>query len=61
MASDDAFVGLGGFGVTGGGEAMDARVRSLRVAREQPSILADVVKRARRIAARCAARRPTSS
>jgi CheY-like chemotaxis protein len=44
MASDDAFVGLGGFGVSGGGDAMDARVRSLRVAREQPSILQDVVK-----------------
>jgi CheY-like chemotaxis protein len=44
MASNDEFVGLGGFGVSGGGEAMDARVRSLRVAREQPSILQDVVK-----------------
>lgn len=44
MASDDAFVGLGGFGVSGSGEAMDARVRSLRVAKEQPSILQDVVK-----------------
>lgn len=44
MASDDAFVGLGGFGVSGGGEAMDARVRALRVARKEPSILEDVVK-----------------
>jgi CheY-like chemotaxis protein len=44
MASNDAFVGLGGFGVSGGGDAMDARVRSLRVAREQPSILDDVLK-----------------
>lgn len=43
MASDDAFVGLGGFGVTGGGDAMDARVRDLRIARTQPSVLADVV------------------
>ncbi|HEX8408765.1 MAG TPA: response regulator [Thermoanaerobaculia bacterium] len=43
MASDDAFVGLGGFGVTGGGEAMNARVRDLRIARTQPSVLADVV------------------
>ena len=42
MASEDAFVGLGGFGVTGGGEAMDARVRNLRIARNQPSVLADV-------------------
>jgi CheY-like chemotaxis protein len=44
MASKDAFVGLGGFGVSGGGEAMDARVRALRVARQEPSILEDVVK-----------------
>ncbi|HEV7237897.1 MAG TPA: response regulator [Thermoanaerobaculia bacterium] len=43
MASDDAFVGLGGFGVTGGDEAMDARVRKLRLARNQPSVLAEVV------------------
>jgi CheY-like chemotaxis protein len=42
MASDDAFVGLGGFGVTGGGEAMDGRVRALRIGRTQPSLLADV-------------------
>jgi CheY-like chemotaxis protein len=44
MASDEAFVGLGGFGVSGGGEAMDARVRAMRVARKEPSILEDVVK-----------------
>lgn len=43
MASEDAFVGLGGFGVSGAGEAMDARVRSLRVARNEPSVLHDVV------------------
>jgi CheY-like chemotaxis protein len=43
MASDDAFVGLGGFGVTGGGDAMHARVRNLRIARNQASVLADVV------------------
>jgi CheY-like chemotaxis protein len=43
MASDDAFVGLGGFGKTGGGDAMDKRVRQLRLARNQPSVLADVV------------------
>lgn len=43
IASEDAFVGLGGFGATGGGEAMDARVRGLRIARDQPSVLADVV------------------
>jgi CheY-like chemotaxis protein len=44
MAASDAFIGLGGFGVTGGGEAIDARVRALRVGREEPSILHDVVK-----------------
>ncbi|HYC61777.1 MAG TPA: response regulator [Thermoanaerobaculia bacterium] len=44
MAGDDAFVGLGGFGVSGSGAPMDARVRALRVAREQPSILDDVAK-----------------
>jgi DNA-binding NarL/FixJ family response regulator len=42
-ASDDEFVGLGGFGLTGGGDAMDKRVRQLRIARNQPSVLADVV------------------
>jgi CheY-like chemotaxis protein len=44
MASNDAFVGLGGFGVSGSGEPMDARVRTLRVAREEPSILEDVAR-----------------
>ena len=43
MARDEAFVGLGGFGVTGGGDSMDKRVRQLRLARNQPSVLADVV------------------
>ncbi len=43
IARDDAFVGVGGFGVTGNGDAMDARVRGLRIARDQPSVLADVV------------------
>ncbi len=42
MARDDAFVGLGGFGRTGGGEEMDARVRQLTLRRDQPSVLADV-------------------
>lgn len=42
MAADDAFVGLGGFGVTGGGASMDERVRTLRVPKTEPSILADV-------------------
>ena len=43
MAADDEFVGLGGFGVTGAGEEMDARVRKLRIPRAQPSVLSDVV------------------
>jgi DNA-binding NarL/FixJ family response regulator len=46
MAADDEFVGLGGFGMTGqggNGESMDGRVRALRIARTQPSVLADVV------------------
>ena len=42
MASDSEFVGLGGFGVTGGGDDMDARVKGVRVQREAPSILGDV-------------------
>jgi CheY-like chemotaxis protein len=33
---------LGGFGITGGGAEMDARVKSVRVQREAPSILSDV-------------------
>lgn len=43
MAADDEFVGLGGFGVTGGGEAMEKRVVQLRLTRNQPSVLADVI------------------
>jgi CheY-like chemotaxis protein len=42
MASDHEFVGLGGFGITGGGEEMDGRVKRVRVQREAPSILGDV-------------------
>lgn len=43
VAEDADFVGLGGFGATGGGDPMDARVKSLRIARGAPSLLADVV------------------
>lgn len=43
MAKDEEFVGLGGFGVSGSGEDFDIRVRKLRLARSQPSVLADVV------------------
>ena len=44
MATDEAFVGLGGFGATGSGEDMDSRVRRLRIARDAPSVLSDVVR-----------------
>ena len=43
VAEDQEFAGLGGFGVTGGGEPMESRVKSLRIARGAPSVLADVV------------------
>jgi DNA-binding NarL/FixJ family response regulator len=42
MTAEDAFVGLGGFGVTGSADTLDARVRELRVPRDEPSILSDV-------------------
>jgi DNA-binding NarL/FixJ family response regulator len=42
MAGDDAFVGLGGFGVTGSFPEMEVRVKSMRIARDAPSILSDV-------------------
>jgi CheY-like chemotaxis protein len=43
MAGDSEFVGLGGFGITGGGaDDMDARVKRVRLRREAPSILGDV-------------------
>lgn len=42
MARNDEFVGLGGFGPTGGGEEMDARIKQLVLRRDQPSVLADV-------------------
>jgi CheY-like chemotaxis protein len=46
MTAADAFVGLGGFGVTEKGKPareMDTRVRRMRIPRNQPSVLADVV------------------
>jgi CheY-like chemotaxis protein len=36
------FVGLGGFGVTGGGEDMDTRVKRMRIPRDEPSVLIEV-------------------
>ena len=45
MANDDSFIGLGGFGITGGGDEMDGRVKHVRIARAAPSILNDVAQR----------------
>ncbi len=42
VARDSEFAGLGGFGVTGGSEDMSERVKRLRIARNEPGILADV-------------------
>ncbi|MGZ8868638.1 MAG: response regulator [Thermoanaerobaculia bacterium] len=42
VARDGEFAGVGGFGVTGGTDDMGERVKSLRIARNEPSILADV-------------------
>jgi CheY-like chemotaxis protein len=42
IAAAGAFMGLGGYGVTGGGETMDERIRSLSIDRSDPSILSDV-------------------
>jgi CheY-like chemotaxis protein len=42
IAADNAFMGLGGYGVTGGGETMTERIRSLSIDRSDPSILSDV-------------------
>jgi CheY-like chemotaxis protein len=42
IASNDEFTGVAGFGVTGGGQQMPARVKSMRISRAVPSILADV-------------------
>jgi len=42
LARDREFVGLGGFGVTNGGEEMDKRVRRMRIARSAASVLGDV-------------------
>lgn len=38
------FVGLGGFGVTGGGADMDSRVKDLRIRRDEPSVLIEVTR-----------------
>ncbi len=42
IAGDDEFTGVAGFGVTGGGQQMPARVKSMHISRAMPSILGDV-------------------
>ncbi|HXA19085.1 MAG TPA: response regulator [Thermoanaerobaculia bacterium] len=42
IAGDDEFTGVAGFGVTGGGQEMPARVKSMHISRAMPSILGDV-------------------
>jgi CheY-like chemotaxis protein len=44
MASDNEWIGLGGFGVAGSGEDFDTRVRRMRIKRGEPSILEDIAK-----------------
>lgn len=41
--SPTEFVGVGGFGPAGEGESVDARVKKIRIPRDAPSILRDVV------------------
>jgi len=43
VVNNDDFAGVGGFGVTGGGDSMSDRVRKLRIPRETPSILSGVM------------------
>jgi CheY-like chemotaxis protein len=43
VVNDEEFTGVGGFGVTGDGEAMDSRAQKLHVPRGVPSILSDVI------------------
>jgi CheY-like chemotaxis protein len=42
VADPEEFAGVGGFGITGGGEEMNARIQSLRISRREPSILGEV-------------------
>jgi CheY-like chemotaxis protein len=42
MAADDQFIGLGGFGVSGGGETLDDRARRIRIPSHVPSLLQEV-------------------
>jgi CheY-like chemotaxis protein len=42
VVGDREFAGVGGFGVTGGGEEMNARVKGMRMPRGEASLLGDV-------------------
>ena len=42
VVGDGHFSGVGGFGITGAAEEMTSRVKTLRLARTEPSVLADV-------------------
>jgi CheY-like chemotaxis protein len=43
MVGEAQFTGLGGFGITGDEEEMDARVKAIRIPRKMPSLLSEVV------------------
>jgi CheY-like chemotaxis protein len=43
MFSNGEFVGLGGFGTSGAGDGLDERVKTIRIAGTEPSILSEVV------------------
>ncbi len=42
VVEDSQFAGLGGFGISGGGEEMNSRVKKVRLPRGMPSILSEV-------------------
>ena len=42
VVNDTEFAGVGGFGITGDDQPMDARAQKLRIPRDAPSILSDV-------------------
>jgi CheY-like chemotaxis protein len=42
IADDEQFIGLGGYGVSGGGESLDDRSRRIRIPRRVPSLLQEV-------------------
>ncbi len=42
IINEDHFVGVGGFGIAGGGETINERARKLRIPRDAPSIFSEV-------------------